>query len=312
MPARLPEYEVVMRWTVQDVINWLQSDKKFGAFVKPFREAAVDGRKLCKLTDTELVKMRNCPLAKKSDLLRCLTVFEGRGNTPPPDMSIGTVMKERRGVIQPPSDSESDDWFSDDFSEDDEPLDLPPPLPGSRVPQPTRKLPEPVVEPPPSIPARPPKIIQDDYEEPTPPIRKDRQTLPPVPKPTKSHNPPHDNSSSRRERPPPPPPTDRPGHVSQDHGRKHQTSSHTGHAAVSSKEDLSGCDWYHGMMSRGESERLLMHYQVDGMFLVRDSTKNPDQPYTLVVYSKNRVCNLAIKKETTSIWLAPQKIISIP
>ena len=63
-----PDYNKLMRFTINDVCNWL-AENKFGEFVKMFREHGIDGNRFVTLEDLDLTKMR-CPMNKRRDLLR--------------------------------------------------------------------------------------------------------------------------------------------------------------------------------------------------------------------------------------------------
>ncbi|KAL5011509.1 hypothetical protein ScPMuIL_010060 [Solemya velum] len=75
--ANLPDYNSLMRWTVHDVSNWLQTNKLAG-FVMPFRNAGVDGLKLSKLTHTDLLNMKNCPLRNADVVIGLVSKINGR------------------------------------------------------------------------------------------------------------------------------------------------------------------------------------------------------------------------------------------
>ena len=68
MSRGLPDYNKLMRFTINDVCNWL-AENKFGEFVKMFREHGIDGNRFVTLEDLDLTKMR-CPMNKRRDLLR--------------------------------------------------------------------------------------------------------------------------------------------------------------------------------------------------------------------------------------------------
>lgn len=54
--------------------------------------------------------------------------------------------------------------------------------------------------------------------------------------------------------------------------------------------------WYHGSMSRDEAKEKLFSYNMDGMYLIRRSAKNPSQPFTLQIYFAKNDFNLPIRK----------------
>ncbi|XP_058271542.1 lymphocyte cytosolic protein 2a isoform X2 [Hemibagrus wyckioides] len=55
--------------------------------------------------------------------------------------------------------------------------------------------------------------------------------------------------------------------------------------------------WYVGQVTRGQAEGNLRHVNMDGAFLVRDSSKgSASQPYTLMVLYQNKVFNIQIRK----------------
>ncbi|XP_052102266.1 uncharacterized protein LOC127735885 isoform X15 [Mytilus californianus] len=68
MSRILPDYNQLMRFTINDVCNWL-AENRFGEFVKQFREHGIDGNRFVTLSDLELSRM-NCPMAKRRDLLK--------------------------------------------------------------------------------------------------------------------------------------------------------------------------------------------------------------------------------------------------
>lgn len=55
--------------------------------------------------------------------------------------------------------------------------------------------------------------------------------------------------------------------------------------------------WYVGQVTRGQAEGNLRRVNMDGAFLVRDSSKgSATQPYTLMVLYQNKVFNIQIRK----------------
>ncbi|XP_027012403.1 lymphocyte cytosolic protein 2a isoform X1 [Tachysurus fulvidraco] len=55
--------------------------------------------------------------------------------------------------------------------------------------------------------------------------------------------------------------------------------------------------WYVGQVTRGQAEGNLRHVNMDGAFLVRDSSKGTaTQPYTLMVLYQSKVFNIQIRK----------------
>ncbi|KAK3524413.1 hypothetical protein QTP70_027980 [Hemibagrus guttatus] len=55
--------------------------------------------------------------------------------------------------------------------------------------------------------------------------------------------------------------------------------------------------WYVGQVTRGQAEGNLRHVNMDGAFLVRDSSKgSATQPYTLMVLYQDKVFNIQIRK----------------
>ncbi|XP_071170059.1 B-cell linker protein-like isoform X16 [Mytilus edulis] len=68
MSRILPDYNQLMRFTINDVCNWL-AENRFGEFVKQFREHGIDGNRFVTLSDLDLSRM-NCPMAKRRDLLK--------------------------------------------------------------------------------------------------------------------------------------------------------------------------------------------------------------------------------------------------
>lgn len=74
MSKTLPDYNSLVRWTVNDVCLWLM-ENGFSTFVRHFRESGVDGSRLAELNNTELQRMR-CPFNKQGELLRCVKAIE--------------------------------------------------------------------------------------------------------------------------------------------------------------------------------------------------------------------------------------------
>ncbi|KAL3864696.1 hypothetical protein ACJMK2_006398 [Sinanodonta woodiana] len=63
----LPEYKFVVRWTVQDVVNWLQ-ESGFVECSRIFRDAGIDGNKFVNLTENELSRI-NCPQKFRKEII---------------------------------------------------------------------------------------------------------------------------------------------------------------------------------------------------------------------------------------------------
>ncbi|XP_005995863.1 cytokine-dependent hematopoietic cell linker [Latimeria chalumnae] len=62
------------------------------------------------------------------------------------------------------------------------------------------------------------------------------------------------------------------------------------------KQDLTGFEWYVGEWERHEAENVLFQNNIDGAFLVRESSKkSSDKPYVLVVYYGNKVYNVEVR-----------------
>uniref|UniRef100_A0AAY5KSM4 SH2 domain-containing protein n=1 Tax=Esox lucius TaxID=8010 RepID=A0AAY5KSM4_ESOLU len=62
--------------------------------------------------------------------------------------------------------------------------------------------------------------------------------------------------------------------------------------------------WYGGLVTRGQAEAFLRQVNKDAAFLVRDSSKgSPDQPYTLMVLSQDKVYNIQIRRKGNTYQL---------
>ncbi|XP_041369115.1 B-cell linker protein-like isoform X2 [Gigantopelta aegis] len=71
---------------------------------------------------------------------------------------------------------------------------------------------------------------------------------------------------------------------------------------------LASYPWYHGSLGREDADRKLKQLKEDGSFLVRDSKKSPDQPYTLVLLYNNTVKNLKVRlRKDNKIALGEEK-----
>ncbi|XP_033757033.1 lymphocyte cytosolic protein 2-like isoform X2 [Pecten maximus] len=67
MSGTLPDYSGLVRWTINDVGQWLSSNA-FPEFCRSFREAGIDGVKFVELDETELNRLRT-PMNKRSKLM---------------------------------------------------------------------------------------------------------------------------------------------------------------------------------------------------------------------------------------------------
>ncbi|XP_060069154.1 proline-rich proteoglycan 2-like, partial [Ylistrum balloti] len=67
MSGTLPEYSGLVRWTINDVGQWLSSNA-FPEFCRSFREAGINGMKFVELDETELNRMRT-PMNKRGKLM---------------------------------------------------------------------------------------------------------------------------------------------------------------------------------------------------------------------------------------------------
>ncbi|XP_052771450.1 uncharacterized protein LOC128211079 isoform X3 [Mya arenaria] len=219
--ASLPDYNTLVRWTVQDVINWLENNGfKCG---KLFRQAGVDGNKFvhCQSADLRNIKCSKDEIKDIMDQLRTVKV---------PNALKGISGGSHGGHFQqqtpnPDFDSESDDggWDSD-FDDDPEPAEpVAPARPNRRTP-PSQPRSEPPAfrEPPRRVPAPEPEEPQELYEDPDntgPPVTSIPPRRPPVSEPVEeeeyedpdAHK---QNFQTVRNMPLPTPPSERsaPGH----------------------------------------------------------------------------------------------------
>lgn len=71
--------------------------------------------------------------------------------------------------------------------------------------------------------------------------------------------------------------------------------------------------WYVGMVTRGHAEAVLREVDMDGAFLVRDSSKRSlAQPYTLMVLNQGKVYNIQIRLQSDSYTLGTNHSESFP
>ncbi|KAL8613346.1 hypothetical protein ACOMHN_052585 [Nucella lapillus] len=96
------------------------------------------------------------------------------------------------------------------------------------------------------------------------------------------------------EKPPPPPPAQQGGWL----------FSNEQATAPANKDDLSSFPWYHGKIGRDHAQRIFAREQKEGMFLIRKSERDPQQPYTLVIWHSNRIWNIPIRKAADGKYAA--------
>ncbi|KAH3707145.1 hypothetical protein DPMN_066542, partial [Dreissena polymorpha] len=131
----LPDYQALVRWTVQDVINWLH-DNKFDACVSAFRQCGIDGNKFVHSEEPDLINIGIKRPIVREIMEQLNTVGRPRNN-----MRVGAQ------VVQPPShrtvvtndDADSDEgWDTDEFQEESDesvpPSPMAPPRPNRTVP----------------------------------------------------------------------------------------------------------------------------------------------------------------------------------
>lgn len=139
MSKTLPEYNSLVRWTVNDVCLWLM-ENGFSNFVRNFRESGIDGSRLADLNNTELQRMR-CPFNKQSELLRCVKAIERKEspsrpqgvqnivNRPPPRQPDPPKKDYKAPPTVPTNGYDSDEgsgpdddymWPQSDFSDSDD------------------------------------------------------------------------------------------------------------------------------------------------------------------------------------------------
>lgn len=119
----LPDFSSLIRWTVQDVINWLEKNK-LSSCGKLFRDAGIDGNKLYNSTEADLIGI-NCPKRELSiivDLLKQAQPQKGRGYKQPnstpkaPPRPAATITNNDEA-----SGSEDDcGWSDTEFSDEDD------------------------------------------------------------------------------------------------------------------------------------------------------------------------------------------------
>lgn len=74
-------------------------------------------------------------------------------------------------------------------------------------------------------------------------------------------------------------------------------------ADLEDEQDLNP-EWYVGQVTRGQAEGCLRQVNMDGTFLVRDSSKRSSiQPYTLMVLYQDKVYNIQIRCEQNDFLL---------
>ncbi|KAK7109577.1 B-cell linker protein-like isoform X5 [Littorina saxatilis] len=125
--------------------------------------------------------------------------------------------------------------------------------------------------------------------QPPPPIRRE------PPKPPAEPSRPVKKKSAEKPPPQPPVPREQGGFLFNDPQAK---------AVAPPGDDLSGYPWYHGKISRDQGTKIFEREQKDGMFLIRKSVRDANQPYTLVIWQSNRLWNIPIRKLSNSMYAA--------
>ncbi|XP_076461333.1 uncharacterized protein LOC143293882 isoform X4 [Babylonia areolata] len=75
-------------------------------------------------------------------------------------------------------------------------------------------------------------------------------------------------------------------------------------APATPEDELSAFEWYHGKISRDHAQTIFSREQKDGMYLIRKSERDPQQPYTLVIWHCNRIWNIPIRKVVNNKFAA--------
>ncbi|KAI0207259.1 hypothetical protein LSAT2_008067 [Lamellibrachia satsuma] len=70
----------------------------------------------------------------------------------------------------------------------------------------------------------------------------------------------------------------------------------------SNSENLSNYPWYFGSLVRQQATTKIEALRQDGAYLVRDSTKDPNNPYTLSLFYQNKVWHLHIRIRTDDMF----------
>ncbi|XP_069139320.1 B-cell linker protein-like [Argopecten irradians] len=121
MAGTLPEYSGLVRWTINDVQQWLSSNA-FSEFCRSFRENGIDGVKFVDLDEIELNRMRT-PMNKRSKLMTIIKSIKK------PDLSgVQNLISNRAAASPhvpqrdynqkappPPIDSDSGSGTDDDY-----------------------------------------------------------------------------------------------------------------------------------------------------------------------------------------------------
>ncbi|XP_076105021.1 uncharacterized protein LOC143073391 isoform X13 [Mytilus galloprovincialis] len=97
MSRILPDYNQLMRFTINDVCNWL-AENRFGEFVKQFREHGIDGNRFVTLSDLDLSRM-NCPMAKRRDLLKLVRELPKPAESSSRYRRVKRLIKARRHTV---------------------------------------------------------------------------------------------------------------------------------------------------------------------------------------------------------------------
>ncbi|XP_063434381.1 uncharacterized protein LOC134715825 isoform X3 [Mytilus trossulus] len=97
MSRILPDYNQLMRFTINDVCNWL-AENRFGEFVKQFREHGIDGNRFVTLSDLDLSRM-NCPMAKRRDLLKLVKELPKPAESSSRYRRVKRLIKARRHTV---------------------------------------------------------------------------------------------------------------------------------------------------------------------------------------------------------------------
>lgn len=64
--------------------------------------------------------------------------------------------------------------------------------------------------------------------------------------------------------------------------------------------------WFHEGINRAQSSKLLEPLLSDGAFLVRTSTKDPNQPFTIDVRKNGRMFHIPIRKKVGRVFAIGQ------
>ncbi|KAK6184977.1 hypothetical protein SNE40_007313 [Patella caerulea] len=122
MSKQLPAYEILVRWSVKEVIDWLKDANLSGEFKDQFTKQCIDGNRLASLTEFDVNNFIGNK-KKKQEMISYITRIKKPTNTQSKPNWIATAPPpSATNNIQYNDDSDDDSIYSwgDDFDEVDE------------------------------------------------------------------------------------------------------------------------------------------------------------------------------------------------